>query len=114
MKKYKLFVDILLVMLCLFPLIFALLSCFRSNVENTQYLLQIVSELDISPVQSNHIKDIFKLYLTSNSNTNGIQILSIIISNSIFIYVGYVFVSVLIFVPKLAIKLLRIGIRKEN
>lgn len=114
MKKYNLFVQILLVLLCIFPLLYATLTGFRSGVTDGAAITGIVESLDISPTQSNEILLIFKQYLTGNVESSGARILSVIVSNSIFIYVAFVFVEFLIFVPKLALHLLRIFARKED
>lgn len=114
MKKYKLFIDVTLVLLCLMPLIYGLAVGFRSGADSASALAQIVSELDISPSQSTQISGILSTYLTGSVPSPGFTIFSVIISNSIFVYVGYLFVSVLTFIPKMGAKLLRIGIRKED
>lgn len=114
MKKYHLFLNITLVLLCLFPLLYGMLTGFRSSATDPSDLAAIVEGLDISPTQSTQILNIFKSYLTGSVESSGTRIFSVIISNSVFVFVGYIFVEVLTFIPKLAVWLLRIFVRKEE
>lgn len=113
MKKYKLFIDCILVLLCLFPLI-ALLFCFDTSssfILNNDYCA-FIEKFSISSTISN---DLYNALNNVGFNLDGPYSLAVcvILSNSILIYMFYVFVEVLIFVPKMAIKLLRIGSRKD-
>ena len=114
MKKYKLFIDCTLVLLCLFPLISLL--CMQLYCETLLSADQILSHLEVFNISST----------ISNSISNALNdigfmldggfssAVSIILSNSILIYIFYVFVNILLFVPKLAIKFFRIGVRKDD
>lgn len=113
MKKYNLFINVLLVLICIFPLIFCCLTCFRTAQTDMTYVHQIVTDAEISPNFTASFKEIFNEAF-GISESKGFDIFCVIISNSIFIYIGYVFVEVLVFVPKMAIKLLRMFARKED
>lgn len=113
MKKYNLFLHITLVLLCLFPLIFSCLVYF-SNVEgNFDNMYQIVQSCEIAPGFTQSFKEVFADAFDITVSP-GFDIFCVICSNTIFIYIGFVFVEVLVFVPKLAIKLLRIFSRKDE
>lgn len=113
MKKYRLFINVLLVLLCLFPLIFACMTCFRSGEQDITKIHQITEESEISPSFTASFKEVFNEAF-GISESKGFDIFCVILSNSVFIYIGYVFVEVLIFIPKMAISLLRLFARKED
>lgn len=114
MKKYKLFIDCVLVLLCLFPLLSLLLVVYSSSTILT-------GDQIVQHVQNYCISDF--VYDTLLSALNGVgfnldgvfsSVVGVILTNSLLIYVFYVFIEVLVFVPKMAIKLLRIGVRKDD
>ena len=114
MKKYKLFIDCVLVLLCLFPLISLLLVVATSDtILNTSQIVDHVQNYSISLTVSNTLQNALEKVGFSFDGAFG-GVVSVILSNSILIYVFYVFVDVLVFVPKMAIRLLRMGVRKDD
>lgn len=113
MKKYRLFINVLLVLLCLFPLIFSCLTCFKTAQIDMTYVHQIVTDAEISPTFTASFKEVFNEAF-GISESKGFDIFCVILSNSVFVYIGYVFVEVLVFIPKMAISLLRLFARKED
>ena len=112
MKKYKLFIDVLLVLLCLFPLIYSLFAIWHVGATDTSLLLDTISSLNINPSMASTFESVL-----SNSfeiETNSAWQAVTVISNSVMVYICYVVVEVFVFVPKMAIKLLRIGVRKDD
>lgn len=114
MKKYKLFIDCLLVLLCLFPLISLLLVVYSSSTV-------LSGDQIVHHVQNYCISNTIATKISTSLNNIGFildgslsAVVAVILSNSILIYMFYVFVDVLTFVPKMAIKLLRIGARKND
>lgn len=113
MRKYNLFVRILLVILCVFPLIYSLLAIFYQGADDATSFFTIVKSFDINPTLSGWIQDSFITVFGTDLN-DSLECTTIILSNSLMIYISYIFVKVLLFVPEMAIKLLRIGVRKDD
>lgn len=113
MKKYKLFIDVLLVLLCLFPLIYSLFAIWHVGTTDTSVLLDTVSSLNINPSMASSIENVLSRSFEMETN-EAWHCVSVLMANSVMVYVCYVVVEVFVFVPKMAIKLLRIGFRKED
>lgn len=114
MKKYALFVKILLVVLSLFPLIFGLFSCLQVGSGCFQILAHTVENFEIVPFFTQSFSDVFVDAFGADPDAPGYQIFCVILSNTVFVYIGFVFVEVMIFIPKMAISLLRMFARKDD
>lgn len=113
MRKYNLFVRILLVILCVFPLLYSLIAIFYNGAEDAASFFAIVKSMDINPSLSGWIQDTYTTIFDTALN-DALICLIVILSNTMMIYISYVFIKVLLFVPEMAIKLLRIGVRKDD
>lgn len=114
MKKYALFIKILLVLLSLFPLIFGCLACFRTGDGSFTVLANVVESCEIVPSFTQSFSDVFVDVFGADPDAPGYQIFCVILSNTVFVYIGFVFVEVMIFIPKMAISLLRMFARKDD
>lgn len=114
MKKYALFVKILLVLLSLFPLIFSLCSCLQVGSGCFQILAHTVENFEIVPSFTQSFSTVFVDAFGADPDAPGFQIFCVILSNTVFVYIGFVFVEVMIFIPKMAISLLRMFARKDD
>lgn len=113
MKKYKLFIDVLLVLLCLFPLIYSLFAIWHVGATDTTLLLDTISSLNINPSMASTFESVLSNSFEIETNSAW-QAVTVIMANSVMVYICYVVVEVFVFVPKMAIKLLRIGVRKDD
>ncbi len=103
-RKFKVFIDIVLILLCLFPLIITTAICLRNGTfYSSGDFTELVQRFAISTELSEKIGECI--------NTFGIAFdgayfpaVCVIMANSLIIYLCYLFVSVLVFLPKLAIK----------
>lgn len=107
-RKYRVFIDITLIMLCLFPLISLLFVLGTSSTILTAE--QIANHIEGYAISNNMVTQVQTVLNNVGFNADGVFFAPCctIITNAVFIYIFYVFVSVLVFVPKMAIKLLNI------
>ena len=109
-RKYKVIIDLVLIFLCLFPLIATLIVMGTSSTILTgEQICETVTNFTISA----ELRD--KVAICCNSfgiafNGAFYNATMTIVSNSLLVYVLYVFVSVLVFIPKFAVKLLNFDI----
>ena len=114
MKKYALFIKITLVLLSLFPLIFGLCSCLQVGSGCFQILAHTVENFEILPSFTESFSSVFVDAFDADPEAPGFIIFCVLISNTVFVYIGFVFVEVMIFIPKMAISLLRMFSRKDD
>lgn len=105
-RKYKLFLDVLTILLIIAPLIVLLLAVHSGAV-----LDKTPSDIVMSFSISNSLAD----RIGQCINTFGIELdgdfynaTCVIMSNALLIYLFRVFVSVLVFLPKLALKFINL------
>ena len=108
-KKYNRFLDVVTVLLILFPLIMCLFTARSSGTFDIINVSDYVSQFAISP-------DLADL-IASSVNTFGFSFSGVfansafvIMSNALLIWIFRLFVEVMTFLPKFAIKLLNITI----
>lgn len=105
-RKYKVFIDITLVLLCLFPLIclaFAMLTS-TSFILNGDYA-DFIQRFTISTNLANRVGQAINTFGLDFSGSF-YQATCTIMSNAILIYIFYTFVACLTWLPKMAISLL--------
>lgn len=121
-RKYHYFVNIVLILLCLFPLItYAIAVGSSDSLMSTDQILTHFSNSAISSdFAGSFIEILSSMGITISADEYGESItcggiaLVVIMSNSIVIYMCYILVEILLFVPKMAIKFLRMGSGKYD
>ena len=103
-RKFKSFMDIVLVLLCLMPLIVFLLICTNESI-NVTTVGDLMMTFCISESLTNTIAESINTFGIEFDGA-GFAIACVIMSNSILIYTFYVFVEVLVWLPKFAVRLL--------
>ena len=113
-RKYKVFIDLVLIFLCLFPLIATLVVMGTSETIMTgEQICETVTNFTISADLQNKIADCCNSFgVAFNGAFYGATMT--IVSNAVLIYVLYVFVSVLVYIPKFAIKMLNLTIGDKS
>lgn len=113
-RKYKVFIDIVLIFLCLFPLFATLIVMGTSStILSAEQINNTITSFTIS----NGLRDVVSDACNSFGvalDGNFYQATMTIVSNAILIYILYVFVSVLVFMPKFAIKLINLDFGGKN
>lgn len=106
-RKFNKFVDVVTVLLILFPLLMALITARCSGTFDSSALTDYVQNFAISSSLADNIGECI--------NTFGIAFdgaffgsACVLISNAFLIYVFRVFIAVLTFIPKLALKFIDI------
>jgi hypothetical protein len=112
-RKYKNLVDVVLLFLCIAPLIFCLFATINeANSINSLEYASIIQKFCISDELSDIIGDCIQTFGIA-FNGDFYASACVIISNSLLIYIFYVFVAVLTFIPKMAKRLLDFSIGEK-
>lgn len=105
-RKYKIFIDIVLILLCLFPLISLLFVVGTSSTILTgEQLKAHVLNYCISGDLADKIGNAINTFGIAFDG-NFFPAVSVIMANSLLIYLFYVFVACLTWLPKFAINIL--------
>ena len=106
-KKYKTFVDVLTVLCILFPLLLALLATWQSGTYESAQIAAYIEDFAISEDLAHRIGE--------SINTFGIGFdgaffgaSCTIMSNALLVYLFRVFIAVLTFIPKMALKFMHL------
>ena len=101
-RKYKIFVRYTLLFLCLFPLILITINCIADGFNiNEVDVNEVCEKFIISTEMTNRIANILPSFgITFDGNFG--NIVPIIMSNSIIIFIMYVALEVALFMPKIA------------
>lgn len=108
-KKIQKIIDIVVILACVFPLIIyvAITLATYGNYEGfIEYVspTNIIEKFTISDTMYDYFMGAFDLLEISGNATGP---LCTMCSNTLIIYISYVFVEALIFIPKLCIKFMR-------
>lgn len=105
-RKYKVFVRYTLLMLCLFPLVIILLNSITDgvNIENYDYGA-VIDKFVISESFTAELKNVLPSFGFALDGAFA-DVVPIIMANSIIIYIMYIAIEVLLFIPKFAVELL--------
>lgn len=106
-KKIKKIIDIVVIFACVFPLIFVLCACLGNHVTNVNDITvyTMLEQFSLSDYWSGIIKDIFVEYFKIDSFMGAIC--AILCSNTICIYLSYLVLEILLFLPKMFISWVR-------
>lgn len=111
-KKYKRVVHYVLIALMLFPLILAFASTIYSQTWDMQAIVNQISSYCISPwMRDNLINSLGDIMNFSGAYW---QAAATTLTNAVCVQMIYVVYCVLAFIPHMCIKLLRIGVRKDD
>ena len=103
-RKYKYFIDITIILLCLLPLVSLLFATARNEFAMTSE--EMISHVNTYTISDDFTNTVRNALNTCRINCNGTfgNIAYMIMANSMLIHIFYVFVSVLCYIPKLSIK----------
>ena len=107
-RKYKSIIDLVLVLLCVFPLLVTLVMAWNDNSAMEIDFCNLVQKFAIS-------EDLAQI-IGEQINTFGIAFdgayytaTCVLMANAILVYIFYVFVECLVWLPKFAIRLIERG-----
>lgn len=101
-RKYKIFVRYTLLFLCLFPLVLIMLNCLADGFNISDIDVNVVcNKFVLSNNMKNRIAEVLPTFGITFDGTFG-NIVPIIMSNSIIIFIMYVALEVALFLPKMA------------
>ena len=109
-KKYKSLISVVLLLLCIAPLIFSALAMFNDSTDcSAVNFTEYIKRFEISAALSDKIGESIETFGIAFDGAF-FPAVCVIMSNAILIYVFYVFVAVLVWLPKFAIKLMERGV----
>ena len=105
-RKYKIFIRYTLLILSLFPLVLIMLNSIAEGANlNTIELNAIIDKFVISESFTAEIKTIIPSFGFELDGAFG-DIVPITIANTMIIYIMYIALEVLLFIPKMAVEFL--------
>lgn len=106
-KKIKKIIDIIVILLCVFPLIFVLCGTILNHVDsiNNIDVGSIVTNMNISDYWLDIVSSVTDQFLMINGEYSGV--VNVVAANTICIYLAYLLIEVLVFLPKLFISWMR-------
>ena len=105
-RKYKILIDIVLVLLCLVPVLLVIINTATSHTLLTSdQISTIINGVSISDTMSATISNALEASEIALDGSFG-GCISVIISNALMVHIVYLFIEVIVFVPKFAIKAL--------
>lgn len=106
-RKLNVFIDVIMILLCLFPLLMGLATAIFNGSFDLTNFNEYVSQFSISNDLAQKIGsaiDNFGIYFDGAFFDSA----CIIMANTLLIYIFRVFVSVMVFIPKMASKFINL------
>lgn len=106
-RKLNVFLDVLTILLCLFPLVMALATAIFNGSFDVVNIGDYVCQYSISSELEQKISDSMN-YFGIAFDGEFYSAALVILSNTLLIYIFRVFAAVMVFIPKMALKFINL------